>query len=116
MLLRKKLLLCYSLFILIAPIGPSLYTLFVEFVGLTIGLAALYLLYTYYKSGPPSRHTSLNSSMRMLMITESLLMSHFFFVSIMLNVFPEGTRILYHSNQTLVCSILSSRYIYFSVL
>ena len=110
MLLRKKLLMCYSLFLLIAPIGPSFYTLFVEFVGLVIGLAALYLLYTYYKSGPPSRHTSLNSSMRMLMVTDSLLLLYFFFWSIMLNAFPERTKHMYQAfPQTLVCSALSSR-------
>ena len=111
MIQRKKLLVAYIFFLVITPSNPSLYTLFVELVGCTIGATSCFLLYSYYKSGPPSRQTSLNTTMRMMMVVNFLLEMRFFIWGLLFNGFPESTRNLFHAYPTLICSILSPRYI-----
>ena len=110
MILRKKLLLAYTLFIVITPLKPSLYSLFVELVGWIIGGASCYLLYSYYKSGPPSRQTSLNTTMRLLMVVNFMLQMCSFIRGLLFHGFPETTRYMFHTYPTIICSILSPRY------
>ena len=110
MTLQKIVLLGYSVFLVITPINPSWYTLLVESTGWIIGVTSIYILYLYYKSGPPSKHTSLNTIMRLMMVVIFMLQTRHLLWSFIFNGFPEETRYIFHTHPTLICSILSTRF------
>ena len=109
-MLNKKVLFGYTVFLVLTPVNPSLYTLFVESTGWIIGVTSVYILYLYYKSGPPCKQTSLNTTMRLLMVVVFMLQTRHLLWSFIFNGFPEETYNLFHRYPTLVCSILSTRY------
>ena len=109
-MLNKKVLFGYTVFLVLTPVNPSLYTLFVESTGWIIGVTSVYILYLYYKSGPPCKQTSLNTTMRLLMVVVFMLQTRHLLWSFIFNGFPEETHYIFHRYPTLVCSILSTRY------
>ena len=109
--LRKKLLTCYCLFFLMVPTQASYYTLFVEFIGTIVSLVTVYILFMYYSSGTASHQTSLNSTMKLLMVMEGLFTTYYFIWSLLFHGFSEFTKSMFHTYPNIVCSILSSRYV-----
>ena len=108
---RKKLLACYCLLLLMVPTQASYYTLFVEFIGTMLSLVTVYILFMYYSSGTALHQTSLNSTMKLLMVFEGLYLTfHFFIWTLLFHGFTEFTKNMFYSYPNIVCSIISLRY------
>ena len=110
---KYKILFIYALFITIVPQESSLYSFSVDTVCYVTCLTSNYILYLYYRSAPSTIKTSINTTLQFMSVISAVSLTRLWTISLVLNILPGPTKILFNAYPNLVCSLTSDRYCYF---